>query len=78
MRRCTENRSSLFCCAERGAASAALRLFAPRYDLFAGLMTNIKKDERKVKKGVDKRRSAWYSNQAVADEAGREMKNTEF
>ena len=33
-------------------------------------MTNIKKYEEKVKKGVDKWGMAWYSNQAVADEAG--------
>ena len=49
-----------------------------RYDPFAELITNIKKDERKMKKGVDKRGNAWYSNQAVADEAARELKNTGF
>jgi hypothetical protein len=49
-----------------------------RYDLFAALIVNIKNNERKMKKGVDKWGNAWYSNQAVADEAARELKNTEF
>ena len=56
----------------RRAASAALFsvLQEDRCDLFVWLMANIKKCEEKVKKGVDKWRMAWYSNQAVADEAG--------
>ena len=40
-----------------------------RYYPFVQLMINIKKYERKMKKGVDKWGKAWYSNQAVADEA---------
>ena len=54
------------------AASAALFsvLQEDRCDLFVWLITSIKKYEEKVKKGVDKWRTAWYSNQAVADEAG--------
>ena len=43
------------------AASAALfaALWEDRCDLFVWLITNIKKYEEKVKKGVDKWRMAW-------------------
>ena len=53
-------------------------LLSHRYDLFVGLIVDIKNKERKVKKGVDKWENAWYSNQAVADEAAVRVRKVSF